>query len=131
MLERITEDEKLIKALRCDYERNCWEEKCPYLESSSYNDCNTKRNEHDAADVIEELISRVPKWISVKERLPQKGEVVIIVDENGYFSVAEMAVGRLFNEQSPWFYVNGEYEPCVEYWMPLPMPPKMEEKEKE
>ncbi len=47
--------EELVKALRCDYERNCWEEKCPYLESSSYNDCNTKRKEHDAADAIERL----------------------------------------------------------------------------
>lgn len=131
MLERITEDVKLIKALRCDYERNCWEEKCPYLESSSYNDCNTKRKEHDAADAIEELISRVPKWISVKDELPSPihpsdpdyRPYLIIADGDIY--LADYSYDKHF-ETCYSFYVDGEEMTGVTHWCKIPEPPKGE-----
>ena len=131
MLERITEDVKLISALRCDYERNCWEEKCPYLESSSYNDCNTKRKEHDAADAIEELISELPKWISVKDELPSPihpsdpdyRPYLIIADGDIY--LADYSYDKYF-ETCYSFYVDGEEMTGVTHWCKIPEPPKGE-----
>jgi hypothetical protein len=117
----------LIEALRCDYERNCWEEKCPYLESSSYNDCNTKRKEHDAADAIEELISRLPKWISVNERLPVSQELVIVsvCDTTGDTEFSYTSFGWLTSCKEYWI-VDGEENGYVTHWMQLPEPPKGE-----
>ena len=87
-------------------------------------ECTDSYDLHDeAADAIEELISRVPKWISVKEKLPDNGEIVAIIDDVGYIHIADFGVGKLFNEQEPWFYVDGEYEPCVMFWLRLPEPP--------
>lgn len=51
--------DELVKALRCD--EKCWDNKCQYLESSSYNWCNTKRLCSDAAAAIEELQAEVDK----------------------------------------------------------------------
>ena len=142
MLERITEDENLIKALRCDYERNCWEEKCPYLESSSYNDCNTKRKEHDAADAIEELISRVPEWIDANERLPEiSGEYIVFLEGTRKWREAGEDLSYVttmwfVKEQKIWKEMNGDdsynavlsavdtdWACSVTHWMELPKPP--------
>ena len=51
--------EQLVKALRCD--EKCWDNRCQYLESSSYNWCNTKRLCSDAAAAIEELQAEVER----------------------------------------------------------------------
>ena len=65
--------EAIVKGLRCcvtDYNnirsRLCNE--CPYKNCQP---CENSLKAH-AADAIEELISRVPKWISVKDRVPEK-----------------------------------------------------------
>ena len=143
MLERITEDKELIKALRCDYERNCWEEKCPYLESSSYNDCNTKRKEHDAADAIEELISRVPKWISVKDRVPEQTGLynVYLQEATSWVEQGMEAsyVTTMWFDKKQMLWVDGDdsYNAVlsavntneihhVTHWCELPEPPKGE-----
>lgn len=50
-------------------------------------------------------------WISVKDRLPEKGKSVLVYWDDG-FDIGE--------------YVGGEVGDNI-YWMPLPEPPKEEE----
>lgn len=71
-------------------------------------------------------------WISVKDKLPQKGEngfPTVIV----YTKVGEVAVGFLDCRSHEWWVLH-DYDACAEFssdvthWMPLPEPPKEEEK---
>ena len=62
------------------------------------------------------------EWISVKDRLPEDNEVVVIVDENGYFDVGYMAI---WGGQVQWCS-HLLYDPKVTHWMPIPEPPKEE-----
>lgn len=59
------------------------------------------------------------EWISVEERLPDNGETVLTVDNEGYMIVAS------------WYELGGWLLPVcranpVTHWMPLPEPPKPE-----
>jgi len=61
----------------------------------------------------------VMNWISVKDKLPGKEEVLIYVDK--------ILIIGYFNVKSGWSYIDGG-DWCelknVTYWMPLPKPPK-------
>ena len=73
----------------------------------------------DAADAIEELLAKVPKWISVEERLPKKDEIVIV-----YYSWIGQS-GTEYKEVS--LATLEEMRYCGNKllgWMPLPEPPK-------
>ena len=59
------------------------------------------------------------EWISVKERLPELHTPVATRDEFGYYNIAYLMYG---NE----FHVDGEYDPDIRWWTPLPEPPKEE-----
>lgn len=59
------------------------------------------------------------EWISVKDRLPEEGEVVVI------YIKPEVGVGYAETD----IYLMGdfdEYSEAVTHWMPLPEPPKGE-----
>ena len=66
----------------------------------------------------DEALAKVPKWISVEERLPEKpGEY------GAYASGMHLVLG--FDENEDWFdeeYFN--YNESITNWMPLPEPPK-------
>ena len=68
----------------------------------------------------------LPKWISVKERLPEKDQYVLI--SNG----KSICVGELFllpytlTGDLMWVTDNG-FVRDVTHWMPLPEPPEVEE----
>ena len=66
------------------------------------------------------------RWFPVKEYMPKLGSVVLIIDESGNYQIAQVGIWRLFIDQDPWFYVDGEYEPDVKYWTFLPEKPKEE-----
>lgn len=93
-----------------------------------------------AADAIEELshsvdllgnankslMAAVPEWRRVEEKPPAKvgdpNYTGYLVYANGYYQVADYTTDKYDN--FPYFYVNGEYEPGVTHFMPLPKPPK-------
>ena len=80
-----------------------------------------------AADTIEELISRVPKWISVKDVLPPSNELVIvsIYDTHGDTAFRYSSTGWLTSDTKVWV-VDDEENSGVTHWMELPEMPKGE-----
>lgn len=61
----------------------------------------------------------VGEWIRAEERLPDNGETVLTVDNEGYMIVAS------WYELGGWFLPVCRANP-VTHWMPLPEPPKGE-----
>ena len=92
----------------------------------------------EAADAIEEMSVVVESyrnrmkagndWIPVTEKPPLKvgddGYNGYLVYSNGYYEVADYTTDKFDNVLH--FHVDGEYEPDVTHWMPLPEPPKEE-----
>ena len=69
------------------------------------------------------------EWTSVNESPPFKvgdeGYTGYLVYSDGYIRVADYTTDKYDN--IPYFHVDGEYDPDVTHWMPLPEPPKEEE----
>jgi hypothetical protein len=57
------------------------------------------------------------QWISVKERLPEIGEIVLVISTEGLQSVAEYR-GKHFIDADGWRL------PKITHWQPLPEPPE-------
>ena len=87
-----------------------------------------------AADMLEQ---DAPEWISVKDRLPEPGEQVLLIAYG--WSDTTVYLGRLehmtpetswltgiTSKESEWCIQGWSYlrEPRVTHWMPLPEPPK-------
>ncbi len=118
--------EDLVKALREDC-KTCSEN--PICENGT-NLAGLYCANKDAADQIErdqkeiaELREKLPKWISVKERLPidrLKKYLVAFRDAGG--SIVDMA--RYFPSDG-WTCDNWDVpQNLITHWMPLPEPPK-------
>ena len=58
-----------------------------------------------------------PRWISVADRLPEKGVPVIVCREGG-------KVEQGAKDVMDWWRVYGTRTKRVTHWMPLPEPPK-------
>ena len=118
--------------------RHCWvrckggeDGDCPY-----YDDCSqwgaTKNLEKDALALIEHLeserdaaLAKVPKWISVKERLPVKQYRVIVRTGHNLVTTGwrsyhvDVKGGELWEVDEAHNYRND-----VTHWMPLPNLPE-------
>ena len=73
-------------------------------------------------DIADYLITNgvtVQEWISVKDRLPEKDEIVIICTDKNFIYAGEL-IG------DTWFLDNDSWTATVTHWMPLPEPPKGE-----
>ena len=106
------------------------------------NACLSNKTLHEAADAIDDLefacnryekdykdlCAYLTKWIPVTEQPPLKvgddGYNGYLVYANGYYEVADYTTDKFDNVLC--FHVNGEYEPDVTHYMPLPEPPKEE-----
>ena len=77
-----------------------------------------EKSQHDAIKKVTDLIHSCG-WISVEDQLPEKGQKILTLFENGLMSVDHV----LTNEN---YWTNGiwRYEPSfVTHWMALPNPP--------
>lgn len=64
-----------------------------------------------------------PKWISVKERLPEDGQRVVGIAENGMTGIMDYR-----DDGTPFAArIFGVYFSNITHWMPLPEPPKEDE----
>ena len=89
--------------------------RCPYVnDCEDFGACKLPR---DALAYINQLEARVPKWISVKDRLPESYETVIISREDCH----EACIGWLID--GSWSVPKGVH---VTHWMQLPELPKEE-----
>lgn len=65
----------------------------------------------------------IQKWISVKDRLPEKGEIVLACGLR--HATSGMFQGASRNNPR-WWHWKGNTLKEVTHWMPLPKPPKEE-----
>ncbi len=114
--------EELVEALRrC---ANGESEECPFTERGVCGcpEMSADQIERDQKE-IEALREKLPKWISVKERLPidrLKKYLVAFRDVGG--SIVDMA--RYFPSDG-WTCDNWDVpQNLITHWMPLPEPPK-------
>ena len=57
------------------------------------------------------------KWISVKDRLPERFNRVLVCRENG-------KVEQGFRDVGDWWKIYGTRTKHITHWMPLPEPPE-------
>lgn len=112
--------DKIKKGLECcDFEhwqgRKC--EQCPYMNADDEWCDSMDEIRGDAIAYIQQLEAQVPRWISVKDRLPEIYETVIIWRSDCH----KATIG--WNFQPGWSVPKGVE---VTHWMPLPEPPKEE-----
>lgn len=121
-----------IKKVLMDTEKLCGN--CRY---NGVSDCNRPEGlcelfdaVWDALDYIKELEKRVtyleakvPKWVSVKDRLPDKESMLCLVISDGDLYVSHWH----WSGGGPWFFTDGEYDCNVTHWAKAPELPKEEE----
>lgn len=89
---------------------------CPY----AYVDCDEMSR--DALTYIQQLEAAYPKWISVKERLPEDGQRVVGIAENGMTGIMDYR-----DDGTPFAArIFGVYFSNITHWMHLPCAPKEE-----
>ena len=83
-----------------------------------------KRIYEEIADCLIAHGVTVQEWISVKDRLPEDGEIVLVCGSRGGVYTA------VFNKPGQyrgWHKLNSKSHYCdPTHWMPLPQPPKGE-----
>lgn len=125
--------EEIVKALRhCASAKDCRECVLASLKVSTGRCERILQNA--AADMLEQ---GAPGWISVKDRLPELGEQVLLIAYG--WSDTTIYLGRLehmssetswltgiTSKESEWCIQGWSYlkEPLVTHWMPLPEPPE-------
>ena len=90
---------------------------CPYVM-----DCHqigtVKTLEKDALAYIQQLEKQIPRWISVKERLPENDDDVLIITEFG------ISMGCYVIHRDFWVYYTNPDSNIVTHWMPMPEAPR-------
>ena len=76
----------------------------------------------DALDYIQELEPKALKWVSVKNRLPDKESMLCLVISDGDLYVSHWH----WSGGGPWFFTDGEYDCNVTHWAKAPELPKEE-----
>lgn len=120
-----------IKKVLMDTEKLCGN--CRYNGVSDCNRpdglCEMFNTVWDALDYIKELEKRVadleakvPKWVSVKDRLPDKESMLCLVVSNGDLYVSHWH----WSGGGPWFFTDGEYDCNVTHWAKAPELPEEE-----
>ena len=98
---------------------------CPY--DTDDIGCNSDQMAEDALNLINslehqvgELTKMVPKWIDVKEQLPEHFKRVLVVREGADGPIVEQG----FKDVGDWWKVYGTRTKKVFFWMPMPEPPE-------
>ena len=76
----------------------------------------------DALDYIQELEPKALKWVSVKNRLPDKESMLCLVISDGDLYVSHWH----WSDGGPWFFTDGEYDCNVTHWAKAPELPQEE-----
>lgn len=111
--------EEIMRGLEHCSELGCKD--CPYEEDCKLFDEFSIPAE-DAFFYIQQLEKRVPRWISVEEKLPECGENVLVCVKNGVDYDWVMVDCR--DTHGEWLENADSLEHTVTHWMPLPEPPE-------
>lgn len=119
--------EKIKEALCiCTSKSACAFYLCPYIEAENCKDHLMR----DALELIKRLEEAQPKWISVKDRLPEshdeKADCFLVTDGTFIWMAYYACKEWQFAECTDSPYVIDWTD--ITHWMPLPEPPKEEEK---
>ena len=113
-----------IKKVLMDTEKVCGN--CRY---NGVSDCNRPEGlcemfdaVWDALDYIQELEPKALKWVSVKDRLPDKESMLCLVVSNGDLYVSHWH----WSGGGAWFFTDGEYDCNVTHWAKAPELPEEE-----
>jgi hypothetical protein len=129
----MTEKEmRCVKALRiCHSNEDCRD--CEFMESDRCEKSCVNILFEDSADIIESLSERLeaaqPKWISVKDELPEVSDVVLVIASGKPRANVElhnaMLIASYWGDEG-WIAdgFEGWDKLDVTHWMPLPEPPK-------
>ena len=113
--------EELVKSLRL-----CDSANCVGCTLYGFYDCGSIINPQ-AADMLEKLAAekdaKKPEWISVNDRLPDSNNVVFACIDDGQCKIVRSAYVSSYGK---WKWI--EEHQTVTHWMPLPEPPKEEER---
>ena len=102
---------------------------CPYERDELLENAWRCNLNADVLAYIQQLEAKVPKWISVEERLPSSKKPyanVIVRTRNG------RVLPGFHNDEYGWYAMSEEENYCdlivgdrVTHWMPLPEPPEV------
>ena len=98
-------------------------------------DAHTDVDDTDGVGLLEDVLWEINaqptltppnEWVSVEERLPENGQIVLFHQKDGFIYCAEYFVGKEL--MSPeWIIDNYSWNAkVVTHWMPLPAPPEKE-----
>lgn len=112
--------EEIVEANRhCS---RCFCDECAYFSAI---ECQTDLR-RDCADLIKHLEAKRPKWISVKDRLPEAHGIYLVHVVHRYCKVDSYSRVSIeyFSKDRDWDSLVDLYE--VTHWMPLPSGPEEE-----
>lgn len=116
---------ELVQILRCCARDDYPCDECPANIGEIV--CEDKSAMRQAADMLEKLAAeknaKKTEWISVKDRLPEKNNIVLVCTDNGQYKVVLTSHLSSYGE-----WISYDKNRKVTHWMPFPEPPKEEER---
>ena len=116
--------EEIKKGLECCAEDGC--KGCPYEDDCRMAD-GFSEVANDALAYIQQLEAKVPKWISVEERLPELYTSVLVYQTSPNKVINFISIGHLEEDSDGNFAWDtfGSPKNIITHWMSLPEVPEV------
>lgn len=123
-MTRMIDGDKLVENLRLI--ATCWSIS-PFVSKEKHNGAVNMLREVEREVKEAPTLTPQNEWVSVEERLPEKGQIVLFHQKDGFIYCAEYFAGNSIMSTG-WFIDNDCWEAEeVTHWMPLPKSPKADE----
>jgi len=114
--------QEIILNLQCNLDLMQFD---PFTGETIAKSCMNKLN-RELCTALEEAIKELQKksWISVKDRLPEDGESILIFVNDSRYEPIQYDV-CYYDGDDAWLDSGYSFGSDVTHWMPLPEPPEM------